>query len=121
MSWGRVVLIPLLILSGALGVTWSLWEHERQASHRELLSQFNFALGDAVGRVEQRMAAYEQMLRGVQGLYTATGKLEGGNLHDYVGALNLDANFSGMASTNSRACATVVAKRTSSSDASSRP
>ena len=96
MTWARLVLLPLLILSAALGVTWIVWDHERQASHNELLSQFNSSLGDVVSRVEQRMSTYEQMLRGVQGLFAATGHMDRDNFRDYVGALNLDANFSGI-------------------------
>jgi CHASE1-domain containing sensor protein len=97
-TWARLVLLPLLILSAALGVTWIVWDHERQASHNELLSQFNFSLGDVVSRVEQRMSTYEQMLRGVQGLFAATGQMDRDNFRDYVSALNLDANFSGIQS-----------------------
>jgi CHASE1-domain containing sensor protein len=95
-TWARLVLLPLLILSAALGVTWIVWDHERQASHNELLSQFNFSLGDVVSRVEQRMSTYEQMLRGVQGLFAATGQMDRDQFRDYVSALNLDANFSGI-------------------------
>ena len=96
MTWARLVLLPLLILSAALGVTWMVWDHERQASHNELLSQFEFSLGDVVSRVEQRMSTYEQMLRGVQGLFAATGQMDRDHFRDYVRALNLDANFSGI-------------------------
>ncbi len=90
------LLIPLLVLFAALSVTWAVWDHEQQASRRELLSQFDFSLGDAVSRVEQRMAAYEQMLHGVQGLFAAGGNVGRDNVRDYVSALNLDANFSGI-------------------------
>lgn len=96
MTWARLVLLPLLILSAALGVTWIVWDHERQASQHELLSQFDFSLGDVVSRVEQRMSTYEQMLRGVQGLFAATGTMDRDKFRDYVSALNLDANFSGI-------------------------
>ena len=96
MTWARLFLLPLLILSAALGVTWVVWDHERQAARNELLSQFNFSMGDAVSRVEQRMAAYEQTLRGAQALFAATGAMDRDNFHDYVDALNLDANFSGI-------------------------
>jgi diguanylate cyclase (GGDEF)-like protein/PAS domain S-box-containing protein len=97
-TWARLVLLPLLILSAALGVTWIVWDHERQASHNELLSQFDFSMGDVVSRVEQRVSTYEQMLRGVQGLFGATGQMDRDNFRDYVNALNLDANYSGIQS-----------------------
>jgi CHASE1-domain containing sensor protein len=54
-------------------------------------------LRETVSRIEQRMASYEQMLHGVQGLVAATGSIDRGNqFRDYVNALNLDANFSGI-------------------------
>ncbi|HEX3634689.1 MAG TPA: CHASE domain-containing protein, partial [Paraburkholderia sp.] len=96
MSWPRLVLVPLLVLSAALSVTWILWDHERQAARHELLTQFDFSLGDAVSRVEQRMATYELLLRGAQSLFVATGEVDHDQFRNYIGTLNLDANFSGI-------------------------
>lgn len=96
MNRARLVLLPLLILLTGLSITWSVWDHERQAARRELLSEFNFALGDAVSRIEQRMATYEQMLRGVQGMFAARGALDLDAFHGYLGAINADANFAGV-------------------------
>jgi hypothetical protein len=59
----RLILIPLVILCSALMLTWTVWDHERHASQHELRSQFTYALGDAVSRIEQRMASYEQIRR----------------------------------------------------------
>jgi diguanylate cyclase (GGDEF)-like protein/PAS domain S-box-containing protein len=95
-SWARLVLLPLLVLSASLSVTWTLWDHERQAARHELLTQFDFSLGDAVSRIEQRMGTYELLLRGVQSLFAATGEVDRERFHDYVGTLDLDANFSGI-------------------------
>ncbi|MEI7431135.1 MAG: CHASE domain-containing protein, partial [Betaproteobacteria bacterium] len=92
----RPILLPLLVLAVALGVTWLVWNHEQQTSQKELRSQFDFSLRDAVSRIDQRMAAYEQMLRGVQGLFVATGKMDRDSFHGYVGSLQLDANFAGI-------------------------
>lgn len=71
-----------------------LWDHERQAARHELLTQFDFSLGDAVSRIEQRMATYELLLRGVQSLFAASGAIDREQFRDYVDTLNLDANFS---------------------------
>jgi diguanylate cyclase (GGDEF)-like protein/PAS domain S-box-containing protein len=92
----RTVLLPLLVLSASLCVTWMVWNHERQATSKELRTQFDYTLGDAVSRVEQRMATYELMLRGVQSLFAANGMIDRDRFRRYVGALNLDANFSGV-------------------------
>jgi diguanylate cyclase (GGDEF)-like protein/PAS domain S-box-containing protein len=95
-SRARLVLLPLLILIASLGVTWAVWDHERQASRHELLSQFDYALGDAVSRIEQRMASYEQVLRGVQGLFVASGAMDREHFRDYIDAVSLDPNLSGI-------------------------
>nr|WP_221292509.1 EAL domain-containing protein [Herbaspirillum sp. SJZ102] len=86
----------MLILLTGLAVTWVAWDHERQASNKELHTQFASALRETVSRIEQRMASYEQMLHGVQGLISATGAIDRNSLRDYVSSLNLDANFSGI-------------------------
>lgn len=96
MSWLRQILLPLVIFVTGLGVTWLAWDHEREASNKELRAQFDFSLREAVSRVEQRISSYEQMLHGVQGLFNATGTFDRTALHDYVNSLNLDANFSGI-------------------------
>jgi len=96
MSRVRPALAPLLVLTLSLGLTWTLWTHERQAARRELQSQFDFSTRETVGRVEQRMAGYEKMLLGVRGLFVATDAPSRAGFHDYVEALHLDANFSGV-------------------------
>ncbi|MFM0207037.1 EAL domain-containing protein [Paraburkholderia sediminicola] len=92
----RTILLPLLVLSASLCVTWIVWNHERQATRNELRTQFSYTMSDAVGRVEQRMATYELMLRGVQSLFAANGTIDRDRFRRYVRALNLDANFSGV-------------------------
>jgi diguanylate cyclase (GGDEF)-like protein len=87
--------LPWLVLALMLGVTWFAWDHERQTTRRALHSQFDFALRETVSRIEQRVQGYEQMLRGVQSLFSTTHWLNRKALHDYVESLQLDANFSG--------------------------
>jgi diguanylate cyclase (GGDEF)-like protein len=93
-----LALLPWLILSVTLGVTWLMWDHERQTTRKVLRSQFDFALRETVSRVEQRVQGYEQMLRGVQSLFSTTPLKNRAALHDYVETLQLDANFSGIQS-----------------------
>ena len=96
MTWPPLIRLPLLILAAALGVTWVAWDHERQISREHLQSRLDVSLRETASRVEQRMAAYEQMLRGVQSLFAATSAMNRDSLHDYIGALHLNANFSGI-------------------------
>ncbi len=88
--------LPWLVLMAALAVTWLVWDHERESARKELQSRFDFALRDSVSGIEQRVAAYEQMLRGVQGLFATTGLDDRSAFRDYVDTLQLDANFSGI-------------------------
>ena len=90
----RQFFLPLLVLAAMLCVTWLVWDHEQQNTRKALRSQFDFLLRETVSRFEQRMAGYEQMLRGVQGLFAATEVLNRNNFRNYIDSLQLDANFS---------------------------
>ena len=89
-------LLPWLILLLTLGMTWFVWDHESRSTRKALRAEFDFALRESVSSIEQRMAAYEQMLRGVQGLLVTTGLHNRSAFQDYVKTLQLDANFSGI-------------------------
>lgn len=89
-------LLPWLILVVMLGITGLAWERERQTSRQAMRAQFDFALRETVSRIEQRVQGYEQMLRGVQSLFATTGLHNRRAVQDYVAALQLDANFSGI-------------------------
>ncbi len=91
----RWLLVPLLTLGVALSTTWLVFDHERQANSKELRSQFDFALRETVGRIEQRVASYEQMLRGVQALFS-TAPPDRARLHDYLDMLPAGASFPGI-------------------------
>ncbi|MEI6208790.1 MAG: CHASE domain-containing protein [Desulfuromonadales bacterium] len=92
----RPFLLPLLILTAMLCATYLVWNHERQNTSSQIRSQFDFLHRETVSRVEQRMASYEQMLRGVQGLFATTEVMERDKFRDYISSLQLDANFSGI-------------------------
>ena len=92
----RLLWLPWLVLAAALSITWLVWDHERQATRKELRTQFDFSLREAVSRIEQRVSAYEQMLRGVQSLFATSRGLDRDALRGYVASLQLDANFAGI-------------------------
>lgn len=92
----RALWLPLGILLLTLGLTWQAWNHERSSNQFQLKTHFNHALQETISRIEQRMGAYEQLLRGVQAHYVATGKIDRTAFRNYVATLQLDANFSGI-------------------------
>jgi diguanylate cyclase len=89
-------LLPWLVLVVMLSVTFWQWDHERQYSKQALHSQFEFALRDTVSQIEQRESAYEQILRGVKGLFATTDLNDFNAIRHYVNTLQLDADFYGI-------------------------
>ena len=93
----RLALLPWLVLAIALGVTWLVWDHERAVTQQQLRAKFDAALGEEVSRVEQRVAAYEQMLHGVQSLFSI--RTQGPEaFREYVTSLQTDTHFPGVQS-----------------------
>jgi PAS domain S-box-containing protein len=80
----------------SLGITAGLWHHEQQTQERHLRDNFDFGLRQAATRVEQRMASYEQMLRGTRGLFEAADNVAREDFAAYVEALLAGADFAGL-------------------------
>jgi len=90
------LLLSLLVAAGALAITALAWRHERESEDAALRASFDFALRQATSRIEQRMASFEQMLRGVQGLFLASGRVERADFDRYVDALLGGVDFTGL-------------------------
>jgi len=91
-------LLALLIGALSLGITAWLWRHERQSEQASLRASFDFGMRQTANRIEQRMASYEQMLRGVQGLFMASGAVDRASFNRYVDTLLAGADFAGLQS-----------------------
>jgi diguanylate cyclase (GGDEF)-like protein/PAS domain S-box-containing protein len=96
MNWFRHQLLALVVLGVSLGVTYLLWQHERHNAVLDRQASFDFNLRDISSRIEQRMAAYEKVLRGAQGLLATSDKVERQEFKIYIDALHLNANFFGI-------------------------
>lgn len=89
-------LLPWLVLLIALTTTHLLWKNEKQAEEKEFQNTFDFHVHDAVEHVRQRMHSYEEVLRGVQGLFAASQSMDRDKFHAYVTALKLDSEYPGI-------------------------
>jgi len=89
-------MLALLVLVGGLGLSLALWNHSRELSRSEAQVYFEFRTRDALSRIEQRLLAYEQVLRGVSGLFRADRDLNRAEFAKYVTALSLDEHFPGI-------------------------
>lgn len=91
----RHLLTPL-VLAVALGLTWLVWHHEYQNVIQTRQLRMDSALRDIASRIRQTMAAHQQILRGVQGLFAASEQIKPAEFHAYIDALQLNADFSGI-------------------------
>jgi CHASE1-domain containing sensor protein len=81
-------LLPSVILIASLGGTYLLWRNARNASLAGLEAEFRYLSHEMENRIEQRMQAYEQVLRGATALYAAShGEVSRERFRTYVGSL----------------------------------
>lgn len=90
--------LPWGVLAIALVATFLLWQIEYRNSLQALQIKFDFRAQDAHNKIEQRMLTYQQMLRGVQGLYSASKTVTRQEFNAYVNSLKIEKNFPGIQS-----------------------
>jgi diguanylate cyclase (GGDEF)-like protein len=83
----RPVLLSLLVGALSLTVTALAWQHERDARQRHLRAIFEYSLRETTSRIAERTAAFEQMLRSVQGLFKAVSPVSEVAFQTYVDSL----------------------------------
>ncbi|HEY0844017.1 MAG TPA: CHASE domain-containing protein [Noviherbaspirillum sp.] len=84
------VWLPWIVLAIALAVTADLWRHDERKAHHILQNDFDFHVREKIGLIEQRMAAYQQVLHGANGLFASTGEVSRSAFRDYAAALGLE-------------------------------
>jgi PAS domain S-box-containing protein len=90
-------LLPSVILIASLGGTYLLWRNARNASLAGLEAEFRYLSHEMENRIEQRMQAYEQVLRGATALYAAShGEVSRERFRTYVGSLRLQQEYPGI-------------------------
>jgi PAS domain S-box-containing protein len=87
---------PLLVAVLSLAITGWLWNHERQTQQRALRYNFDIGLRQTAARIDERVASYEQMLRGVRGLFDASDEVTAADFASYVDTLTAGAGFAGL-------------------------
>jgi hemerythrin-like metal-binding protein len=92
----RTIWLAWIVLAVSLGATWLSWKFERHTADVELRSHFDYALRENINRLEQRIAACEQLLHGVQALIASSGQTDRNSLQRYLSTMERDTNFSGI-------------------------
>lgn len=86
----------LLVLSSGLAAIYFLQNAAINNARQIQLDNFNYQGREIRLRIEQRLAAYEQVLRGVRGLYVASKHIERNEFRDYVSTLGLAEKYPGI-------------------------
>lgn len=89
---------PLLTLTIFLLVTYQLWSSAQREADEMLLDDFNAQVQEVKNKIEIRMQSYEYLLRGVQGLFTASENVARSEFHAYAKEVALEKNYPGMQS-----------------------
>ena len=92
LSW----LLPLLVLLLCLGITALAWHEARSAAARSRQQDFDYQVRRIVILLQQRMATYEQVLRGAQGFVGSRAMAERADFARYVAMLRLEESFPGI-------------------------
>jgi diguanylate cyclase (GGDEF)-like protein/PAS domain S-box-containing protein/hemerythrin-like metal-binding protein len=83
----------MLVLS--LAATWQLYQNAQQVAWQTLQAQFDFRVRNVSDAIEKRMKTYEQVLRGVDGLFAHADLVQRDEFHDYIARLRLDESYPG--------------------------
>ena len=89
-------ILPLIVLALSLGLTYVLWEDAHRNALKELQANFVFRQLEAAEKVNQRMLDYDQMLRGLRGLFRASENVNRDEFREYFTALNITERYKGI-------------------------
>lgn len=88
-------LLPWVVLVVALTTTALEWRSEQGDAMQELQSDFDFRARETHYRIDVRMKAYEQILRGVKSLFAASGRVTESKFREYVKSQLLEDHYPG--------------------------
>ncbi|GAB0056520.1 hypothetical protein SIID45300_00828 [Candidatus Magnetaquicoccaceae bacterium FCR-1] len=89
-------LLPWLVFVAGVVITLISYRVVWLEGHNDLQREFNQRGKEVVTRIQNRMNAYEQVLRGVRGLFIASENVSWHEFRDYVVNLNLDEKYPGI-------------------------
>lgn len=88
-------LAGIVFILSLVATLWS-WQLARRAAELRLETEFQVHVRDTIGRIEQRMLAYEQVLQGIRGLHSAYGGFSRRQFREYVESLELEERYPGL-------------------------
>lgn len=78
-----------LVLAGSLLLTFIGWKFLQDKERETAKAQFEARTSDVIERIQQRMKAYENVLRAGAALFDVMGTVDRNAWHDYVTSLQI--------------------------------
>lgn len=88
--------IPLLAFAISISATFGTWLIESRQADADSKAQFDSMAEDAVDKIKNRMALYDQALRGAQALFISSGSVSREEFKEYVSGLKLETDYPGI-------------------------
>jgi PAS domain S-box-containing protein len=92
LSW----LLPLIVLVLGLAMTIAAWREAQLVAHQEIQRDFDYQVRRITTLLQQRMATYEQVMRGAQGFMRGRTSVDRGDFAGYIATLRLEESFPGI-------------------------
>nr|WP_315259644.1 CHASE domain-containing protein [uncultured Duganella sp.] len=89
-------ILPVLVLSGCLGVTSVLWRGAVADAEQDVQADFESRVRELVNNLDQRMQTYVQVLYGVQGLFASSQLVDRDEFRTYLTGQDLNRHFPGV-------------------------
>ena len=86
-------LLPWLVLMIGLVATYFLQQATFSSAQQLQQENFTSQAREIKLRIQHRLETFEQVLRGVKGLYISSKKVERDEFHNYIDILHLSANY----------------------------
>ena len=80
----------------SLAVTWHQYQNAHQAARQTLQARFDLRTHNISNDIQSRVGVYQQVMRGVEGLFTHSDFVTGVEFHDYVARLRLNKSYAGI-------------------------
>ena len=89
-------ILPVLVLTGCLGVTAVLWHGANVDAEHDVQADFDGRVRELVNNLDQRMQTYVQVLYGVQGLFASSQQVDRDEFRTYLTGQDLNRHFPGV-------------------------
>ena len=97
-GWYRAHLLPWLILLVCLAITFLAWKDAQHDAAQVMQTRFDYQVREIADDIDKRMKTYEQVMRGVDGLFSHADIVRREEFHDYIARLRLKESYPGIQS-----------------------